>query len=122
MPVICIFSAIPAFFAWDHAESNPGRVTDSNFLQLLASFPIQLLGILTALCPIINNFQPDRAAWVQSWTLAILSSCLTIAAVPLYLHASESWSAMSLFAGSFMQSFLQLQLILGIPRQKVHED
>lgn len=124
-PLYAPFQLFPLFFAWTHAENKPGRVTDSDFLQLLASAPIQLLGIFTALWPIINNFRPDRAAWIKSWTLAIISSCFTVAAVPLYLLGSASWSGMSLLAASFMQAFLQLQLIPGIPEHpehKVHED
>jgi hypothetical protein len=122
VPVICALSAIPAYFAWTHAENKPGEVTDSDFFQLLASAPIQLLGICTALWPIINNLRPDRAAWIQSWTLATISVCFSIAAVPLYLLAPAPWSGTSLLAGSFMQSFLQLQLILGIPRLKTRGD
>lgn len=122
VPVICALSAIPACFAWAHAEKKPGKVTDSDFFQLLASAPIQLLGVFTALWPIINKLHPDRAAWIQCWALAIISACLTISAVPLYLLASATWSGMSAIAGSFVLSFLQLQLVLGMPTYKSHEN
>ena len=55
--VTCTLSAIPAYFAWDHAENNPGRAPDSNFLQLLASAPIQLLGIVCTYLTLANNQQ-----------------------------------------------------------------
>lgn len=116
VPTISILSAIPAIWALTQAEKKKsGNVPDPEFFQVLSSGLIQLLGIGTAFYPILNDFRPDRAARIQAWTLATLSVCLTVAAVPLYPLVSAPWSGMSLFAGTFVQSFLQLQLILGLP-------
>jgi hypothetical protein len=122
VPVTCAISAIPAFFASAYAENKPGGKKDPDFFQLLASGLIQLLGIFTAFWPIYKKLRPDRVAWIKSCTLAAISVCFTFAAVPLYLLISTTWGGLSLLAGSFVQSFLQLQLFLGIPREKIHED
>lgn len=103
-------------------EVKQGHVTDAEFFQLISSVPMQLLGIGTSLWPIIQDLRPNRAAWVEGWTLAVISACLTIAAIPLYILVPTSWSAMSLFGGSFIQALLQLQLLLGIANQKSHID
>ena len=115
VPTISILSAIPAIWALTQAEKKSGNVSDPEFFQVLSSGLIQLLGISTAFVPILDDFRPDRAARIQAWTLATLSICLTVAAVPLYPLVSAPWSGMSLFAGTLVQSFLQLQLILGLP-------
>ena len=120
--VICALSVIPAYFAWAHAELEPGKKTDSDLFQLLASVPMQLLGIFTALWPVVNLLRPDRGAQIQSWTSAIISLCFTITAIPLYLYVSTTWSGMSLLAGSFVQFLLQLKLNREIPISKIHRD
>jgi hypothetical protein len=122
VPIICGLSLIPTYFAWSHADHQPGKPTDSDFFQLIASVPIQLLGISTAVWPIVNNLRPDRAVWIQCWTSAGISSCFTVAALPLYVFAPSAWSGGSLIFGSIVQSVLQLQLLLAIRKTKVHID
>lgn len=122
VPAIPCLCFIPACFAWAHAEAKPGKTSDSDFFQLLSSAPIQLLGIGTALWPIIRDFRPGRAACIQAWVLALMGACFTIAAIPLYALVPTYWSAMLLFIGSFVQSLLQLQLVYRIPGPKSHKD
>jgi len=122
VPIICGLSLIPTYFAWSHAGHDPGKATDSDFFHLIASVPIQLLGISTAVWPIVNSLRPDRAVWIQCWTAAGMSSCFTVAALPLYVLAPSAWSGMSLLFGAIAQSLLQLQLLLAIRKTKVHVD
>ena len=121
VPVTCAVSFVPACFASVSSENKPGGVKDSDFFQLIASALIQLLGIFTTFWPIYKKLRPDRVSWIQSCTLALISFFLTIAAFPIYLCASRTWGGLTILAGSFVQSFLQLQLFLRIPKEKVHK-
>ncbi|KAE8368434.1 hypothetical protein BDV27DRAFT_122323 [Aspergillus caelatus] len=118
----CMAASIFAYMAAFNAEAIPGRATDSDFYQLIASTILQSLGIGTSIWPIINDLRPTRYLLLKCWIYTGLSVFLTIAAVPLYVLVPVSWSGISNFVGTCMLSFVQLELMLGISHYKPHTD
>ena len=121
VPATCLLACIFTVLAWIHGNSEPGTAADADFFQTISSVCMQLLGVSTSLWPAVTNLHLSRIAQVLVYALAAGGTFLTIAAPFLYLFHAVNWSGSALFVGSILQSMLQLQLILGISKQKEHQ-
>jgi len=71
---------------------------------------MQLLGLFTAMFPILR--QAKSHAWKWSQVFTVLGAACSITSIPLYLYAPTIWSALFSFWGSAAQAGMALLIAL----------
>jgi len=100
----------PLYRALKSSSSVPGSTSEADFwLQTINSI-IQLAGFVTLLLPIYRGTAAKE--WIGTWILTVFGIISSIIAVPLYLFAPVSWSALFSWMASSVQLLAVLQVAL----------
>ena len=114
VPIVSVFSCVPAALVWYHSPHQVGALQDADFYQMLTNTTMQLRSVVTVVVPTLYNNRLIKQAWFCTWILAACSTFCAIVAVPLYLVVPTEWSFTVSFAGSVAQAFVTLQLVFAI--------
>lgn len=103
----CIY---PLYRALKSSSSAPDSTSEADFwLQTINSI-IQLAGFLTLLLPVYRETAAKE--WIGTWILTVLGIISSTIAIPLYLYAPLSWSALFSWLASSTQLLAVLQVAL----------
>ncbi len=113
-----IISTIPGYKAWQRSPGHPGTVSDADFWFLVQSSMMQIVGLVTIILPLAMDGRLRFRTWFWTWLLVGLSFACSIAPIPAYLYWPTEWSATIGYLGSAAQTFVTLQALFLVHKEK----
>jgi len=113
-----ILAAIPGYKAWQYSPRQPGTIYDTDFWFLVQSSMMQFIGLLTVIVPLALSGTLRIQKWFWTWLLFGISFSCSIAPIPVYLYFPKEWSVTIAFLGSAAQTFVTLQALFVVQKQK----